>query len=469
MNDERRIHGFQLPFHPLQLVSWVVFGSDVLAFCIFHIPLIDGLGWKTLVAVCFSVSVLVLVIAAAKATRCDPADPNVYLQKSDLSNADWANLPYCTLCNVPVHERSKHCRACNKCVHGFDHHCMWLNTCIGEANYGAFLLVIWSVAVMISCVLGTVVYLLIDCISNADGLEARLEDLALLDAFSKEAILGVVITMIVVNLPLLILDIQLVCLHAFLASQGLTTYEYIMGKRSIQLEAERGLSDNVKKNKGDTKISRRIHTLPNFMDWIVFRPSKKRSGQHGKKVQRIEHAEEPTSDGEPANPECDFDMSNQHDQGQQPTPPGSTTTPEDAEAACDIEVGLDGNSFCGDSGQAVELKTKQVPISSAATGTPTAIKQALPGVPAAGAAEFVSPAVGMEVGTEAAKSLQGRTSQDAGEVPVLERICNGGSPGSDAMTEDARVEICSLAARFGCGCDGGASSRTPPQQVPAQT
>lgn len=50
----------------------------------------------------------------------------------------------CRYCDCKVHKKSKHCRACNKCVGEFDHHCKWLNNCVGGANYKAFFRLIIS-------------------------------------------------------------------------------------------------------------------------------------------------------------------------------------------------------------------------------------------------------------------------------------------------------------------------------------
>lgn len=225
-----RKNGFERPLHPLQLLSWVVFGSDVLIFAIFCIPLFDHLAAHIGVGFCYALSVAALVIATARATRCNPADPTIYKDASTLPQEDLDNLPFCMTCNSYVNSASKHCRACNKCVHVFDHHCKWLNNCVGENNYRAFATSIASVAVMTGIILGSVVYLLIDYIrSDEVVLQDRIDKF--FGGLPKEMFLAIFVFLITINLPLFVLDVQLLLFHVFLTSKNLTTYEYIVQKR----------------------------------------------------------------------------------------------------------------------------------------------------------------------------------------------------------------------------------------------
>jgi hypothetical protein len=271
-----RTHGFQRPFHPLQVLSWVVFGTDVFVYAVFALPLVETVGAKVVVALCYIVSVIVVVIATAKATSCDPADPHVLSQEIADKAEDVDTMPFCTMCNVPVHPRSKHCRACNKCVSTFDHHCMWLNNCIGADNYRAFFVTILSVAIMIGIILGTTLYLMIDYFANENGFDDRRESSSLHKQFPREFYLGLFVVLIAVNGPLYLLDMQLVLLHTFLASQNMTTYEYIMNKRSNENDQASG------------GLGRRFRTLPSCMDWIVFsRCGQKRRKKKGD-IERID-------------------------------------------------------------------------------------------------------------------------------------------------------------------------------------
>lgn len=279
-----RANGFRWPLHPLQVVSWVVFGTDVLAYLILVLPMIENQLPKIGIAIVYLISVLVLVASTFKATACNPVDPYVLLDESKFNDEELDELPFCGLCNGRVQARSKHCRACNKCVASFDHHCMWLNNCIGGENYGAFFVSVSSVGVMIGIVLGTIAYQVIDFFTNEESFEVRLEESLILNGIAREAYFGILILLLFVNIPLWVLDMQLVLLHSFLMHQNLTTYEYIMNKRARDDESQAG--DNGEQESQGKKPA--FKALPKCMDWIVFAKCGRRRKKNMDKIQRIE-------------------------------------------------------------------------------------------------------------------------------------------------------------------------------------
>lgn len=300
--DERpriRTCGFERPLHPLQFLSYGVFGIDVCIYVVFVLALVKDTTAIVLVALCYTATVIALVVATVKATGCNPMDPHIGMQGESTSTIietpdyDSGSLAFCTLCSVHVYARSKHCRECAKCVNVFDHHCMWLNNCIGNANYHAFFATIISVAAMIGIVLGTCLYLLVDYFVDKDMFEQRFRDIAIFRKFPKEFFMGLLVTMLAVNVPLFLLDVQLIFLHCFLASQQLTTYEYI----NIKLERSPP-EDGGEKYKSDEMHEeaagkvRKITTLPRCMDWIVFcrcgRRRKRRRRTPQNDVERID-------------------------------------------------------------------------------------------------------------------------------------------------------------------------------------
>jgi len=347
-----RINGFQRPFHPLQVLSWVVFGCDVFLFCVFGVPLVDTVAAKVIVAVCYTTSVGVLVLACIKATSCDPADAHIRCQGMHLKNDPCADMPYCTMCSVPVYPQSKHCRACNKCVNVFDHHCMWLNNCIGERNYRPFLGCICSVAVMTGIVLGTCGYLFVDYFANEEEFVVRLHQNPLFSEAPREMAMGLLCSLVVVNLPLFTLDMQLVVLHAFLYTQNLTTYEYIMNKRDLQLEEEfaEAETERPEKPKGARTdyLRKRIKTLPRCMDWIVFRPRKRREKKN--KIEKIDPMDDSQlAEGQVAPDPVGLKTEVQRERFQDrqtPSPPGSTTDVVAGELGVedDLELGSQGEN-----------------------------------------------------------------------------------------------------------------------------
>lgn len=282
-----RTNGFGRPFHPLQVLSWVVSALDVAVYSFVGLPLLEPDAVMFFVALCYAASVIVLVIAAAKATGCDPIDPRVP-RAQELEGEDSDDLPFCPICDVVVEVRSKHCRTCNKCIDVFDHHCMWLNNCIGRANYRAFFVTVCSVAVMTGILLATCVYVLCTYFADEDKFVQRAQSIVLFRSSPRELLLGLTIVLVIVNLPLFLLDLQLVLLHLFLMSQNLTTFEYIVNKQERSEAREDGKDLNTGKlGKSSVArariLSRNIRTLPRCMDWIVFCRcgQRKKRRQHG--------------------------------------------------------------------------------------------------------------------------------------------------------------------------------------------
>ncbi|XP_001989113.2 uncharacterized protein LOC6561439 [Drosophila grimshawi] len=166
----RRLHGLQLPLHPLQLFGWLVlvlFGiaSYWLLIPAFHAPiqgplygLISGLY-------------VVHIVAHLTALLTDPADKELRrVHRNDRIVPEFDRSKHghviengrCHLCNIrTTTPRTKHCSVCNKCVGKFDHHCKWLNHCIGSRNYVAFLMCVVSAVVatlvIVAAVIGQIV------------------------------------------------------------------------------------------------------------------------------------------------------------------------------------------------------------------------------------------------------------------------------------------------------------------------
>jgi len=277
-------NGFQRPFHPLQVVSWVVFGSDVAIFAALFLPLLEGHATQAVVGVFFALSVVSLVASAAHATKCDPADPHIYNKETPLDPRK-NSLYYCDSCNSNVSQRSKHCRACDKCVHNFDHHCKWLNNCVGRDNYRSFATAIGSVAIMTGIVLGCCLHLFLEYVTDGDAFDLRLQQVY--EGSPKELSIGMLCIMIFINFPLFVLDLQLVILHIFLTSKNMTTYEYIQHKRDQEILAEEA-------GGGEPKASARS-TLPRCMDWIVYKRRRPKGHEHDKNG--TQNDEQPNGDG----------------------------------------------------------------------------------------------------------------------------------------------------------------------------
>ncbi|KAH8389179.1 hypothetical protein KR200_003937 [Drosophila serrata] len=162
----RRLHGLQLPLHPLQLFGWLVlllFGvaSYWVLIPAFHTPL-QGPLYGLITGL-----YLVHIASHLTALLTDPADKELRrVHRNDRIVPEFDRTKHghviengrCHLCNIRTSSsRTKHCSVCNKCVGKFDHHCKWLNHCIGSRNYVAFLMCVVSAVVATLVIVAAVV------------------------------------------------------------------------------------------------------------------------------------------------------------------------------------------------------------------------------------------------------------------------------------------------------------------------
>lgn len=114
---------------------------------------------------------------------------------------------FCHVCNLGVHEGTKHCRTCNKCIREFDHHCKWVNNCVGMHNYRYFFGFLASTVIALVCKIALL------------GLALKQE--------SDTAMKVTAIIMIILN-GLIVLPIgELLRFHIYLAYLGKTTFQYL--------------------------------------------------------------------------------------------------------------------------------------------------------------------------------------------------------------------------------------------------
>ena len=76
-------YGFQRPFHPLQVLSWVVFFFNFLTY--FLINMVSLFNHSLALVICCSLLYLVIsalvLYYAVKATKVDPSDPLIHEQR----------------------------------------------------------------------------------------------------------------------------------------------------------------------------------------------------------------------------------------------------------------------------------------------------------------------------------------------------------------------------------------------------
>ncbi|RID55205.1 hypothetical protein BRARA_G02482 [Brassica rapa] len=146
---------------------------------------------------------------------------------------------YCSLCEVEVFKYSKHCRVCDKCVDSFDHHCRWINNCIGKRNYRKFFSLMVSAIFLLIMQWSTGIYVLVLCLLRRNQFNADIA-LKLGSSFSLVPFVIVVgactLLAMLATLPLA----QLFFFHILLIEKGISTYDYIVALREQEQELEAG-------------------------------------------------------------------------------------------------------------------------------------------------------------------------------------------------------------------------------------
>jgi len=214
MGESRRTNGFQWPPKKRQLTAVGVVIFDALVFAFTVCPLLEGTELWSITAVFFLMWITVAV-AGLTTLSIDPVDQSIITK--DLNDSSGMHSRRCYRCEASVRLNSKHCWDCKKCVEEFDHHCPWLNNCVGGRNYKFFFASVASVLIMLGILIGSSTMLVVR--------EFR----------RSSPRIHIIVTLVVagaVNVPLWLLDATLLGFHCYLIVQGITTYEFLTGKRA---------------------------------------------------------------------------------------------------------------------------------------------------------------------------------------------------------------------------------------------
>jgi len=231
-----RHNGFDLPWHPLQLLGWLVTAMSSFL-CYFAIrpalPAASSVAPRQTAFLALFTPLQTAVIALGFwLTYWDPTDTLVLGQREGRETATDTDALQCTDCQSTVHALSKHCTRCDRCVEGFDHHCKWLNNCIGKGNYKLFWLLIVALDAASMVQVGFGLTALATITDDSEGIDYS--------EGSKEAIFALIVLDVAISLLVSAAVSQLIGLHLWLRSKGMTTYEWIKARRLAQSKVKQG-------------------------------------------------------------------------------------------------------------------------------------------------------------------------------------------------------------------------------------
>ncbi|KAM3365001.1 hypothetical protein ACQJBY_015010 [Aegilops geniculata] len=268
-----RRHGWQLPYHPLQVVAVSVFVALAFAFYVFFAPFVGRKVFQDAAMGLYTPLVLCVFFLYIWCAATDPADPGVFkskkyqrlyggckhrrLKKSIQGVSDVGlqlegtgekreheqdsedGMFFCSLCEVEVLKYSKHCRVCDKCVDGFDHHCRWLNNCIGKRNYRRFFLLMTTALFLLILQSATGVLVLVLCFVQRKEFSMQIVS-KLGSSFSVAPFIIVVASCTILAMIALLPIAQLLFFHILLIKKGISTYDYIIALREQEQEEVSG-------------------------------------------------------------------------------------------------------------------------------------------------------------------------------------------------------------------------------------
>ncbi|CDW86338.1 probable palmitoyltransferase zdhhc1-like [Stylonychia lemnae] len=236
-----KTNGFIWPYHPFQVLSWVVYTYNMIHFYLVSIPIFtNNLVQVIILAVVYLILGVTVFYMTYITTKIDPTDRTVYLERASRQpNPDSEALKFnpqqysyhCSICKTHVLEFSKHCQACNRCVENFDHHCKWLNNCIGEINYNQFFNMLVAVSISLTFQSGINIGIIIDYrdrlkkLHQYDDMNYIIENL-----LNSQFHIATIVNLIVNTLVLMMVS-KLLIYHIWLKYNGLTTYQHLVMKR----------------------------------------------------------------------------------------------------------------------------------------------------------------------------------------------------------------------------------------------
>ena len=236
-NKEVRLNGFTPPLNRYQLISWVYFISSFWVFVFLDIPanLYFFQKYMILWLCIFGILSLGVTVFAFLTTKLDPTDRNVKYEKEWKRNGvepkEFLDLNFfCDVCDVFVHDRTKHWGDWNRWWELFDHHWVWLNNWVGAKNYREFIFLI------VFLFLQTLMQMLFSTFSWIGAIlspsKMAIGFIEIYDSsINNILVVWVASAFIILNFWVMIFTSSILLLHIKLYKIDFTAYEYLLYQR----------------------------------------------------------------------------------------------------------------------------------------------------------------------------------------------------------------------------------------------
>lgn len=221
----RRVNGFTLPIHPLQVLLWAIYlvlpiPSAISTFPMPLFPLTPS------IIIFFHLLLIILILYLS---LFDPGIKINHLPREyNQENGHVIENLKCQICFHTVDHTTKHCKSCNKCISGFDHHCVWLNNCIGKKNYKAFFILVLLMAITSTMSLAIDVSLIIIYFTNNQNLFDYDNEIEIIFfTLTSKIWLFIISITLIINAGLTVVTVNLLQFHIILIKRNLTTVAYL--------------------------------------------------------------------------------------------------------------------------------------------------------------------------------------------------------------------------------------------------
>ena len=220
--------GFTFPLHRQQVISWVGYLLQLLAYIFLILPTMtrtEQIAISIPYLAIFALYNTVFLLGASE------KHTSAYVSEDQKAKGF-----YCRYCEKYVRLGAKHCRSCNICRMEFDHHCFFLNNCVTSDNYAMFLSGI--ILLGISSIFTSFLAIFVMMANEYDDgeLMRRAAQFYNVESVPKIPIYILLCLLLIEMLGIQVFMIYLYALHFLLNQRGITTFELILFWRQRELE-----------------------------------------------------------------------------------------------------------------------------------------------------------------------------------------------------------------------------------------